>query len=67
MKRKAAPRGGYDFSNGVRGKYIDRFLRDARIVILAPDIAVHFPDSVSVNLALRQVIRRSPKPKRRSR
>jgi hypothetical protein len=67
MKKKATSKPGYNFSNGVRGKYADRFLRDAHIVILSPEIAAHFPDSASVNLALRKLIPRPPKPKRRSR
>lgn len=43
----------YDFSNGVRGKYADRFAKGANVIVLDPDVAEVFPDSESVNQALR--------------
>jgi hypothetical protein len=43
----------YDFSGGVRGKYIDRLAGGANVVILEKDVAEFFPDSESVNEALR--------------
>lgn len=43
----------YDFSEGVRGKYARRFAEGSNIVVLAPDVAAVFPDSDSVNEALR--------------
>lgn len=43
----------YDFSGGVRGKYADRFAPGSSVVILDPDVAEVFSDSVSVNRALR--------------
>lgn len=43
----------YDFSKGVRGKYARRFAEGSNIVVLAPDVAAVFPDSDSVNEALR--------------
>ena len=43
----------YDFSQGVRGKYATRYAAGTNIVILAPDVAELFPDSQSVNEALR--------------
>lgn len=43
----------YDFSNGVRGKYVDRFTKGSTVIVLEPDIAEVFPDSESVNQALR--------------
>lgn len=46
----------YDFSKGVRGKYAKLFKEGNNIVVLEPDIARVFPDSESVNEALRQVI-----------
>ena len=67
MKKKAPGKAGYDFTNGVRGKYTDRVRRGVGVVILAPDVAARFPDSTSVNLALRKLIRRPPRSKRRSR
>ena len=43
----------YDFSGGVRGKYAKRFAEGSNIVVLDPDVARVFSDSVSVNRALR--------------
>jgi hypothetical protein len=43
----------YDFSNGVRGKYAERFAHGTNIVKLDPDVAEVFKDSASVNEALR--------------
>lgn len=43
----------YDFSGGVRGKYAARFAEGANVVVLDPDVAEVFPDSESVNQALR--------------
>jgi hypothetical protein len=41
---------------GVRGKYADRFREGTNLVLLAPDVAAVFPDSESVNWALRSLI-----------
>ena len=43
----------YDFSQGVRGKYVERFKQGSNVVVLSPDVAEMFPDSESVNNALR--------------
>ncbi len=43
----------YDFSGGVRGKYVNRFAQGCNVVILDPDVARVFTDSESVNHALR--------------
>jgi hypothetical protein len=43
----------YDFSGGVRGKHASRFTKDTVVVALDPDVAEVFPDSKSVNNALR--------------
>jgi len=43
----------YDFSDGVRGKYVDRFPKGSNVVVLEPDVAQVFTDSESVNQALR--------------
>jgi hypothetical protein len=43
----------YDFSGGVRGKYARRYVEGTNIVVLDPDLAKLFPDSKSVNDALR--------------
>ena len=51
-------RAEYDFSKGVRGKYHKRLLNEgSNVVILEPDVARAFPDSASVNEALRVVIK----------
>lgn len=47
----------YDFSNGVRGKYVQRLAAGSNIVVLAPDVAELFPDSESVNEALRTLVK----------
>ena len=46
----------YDFSNGVRGKYVERMKHADRIVLLEPDVAEIFPDSESVNRILRGLV-----------
>jgi hypothetical protein len=46
----------YDFSQGVRGKYVQRFAQGSNVVVLAPDVAEAFPDSESVNAALRLLV-----------
>lgn len=46
----------YDFSQGVRGKYVQRLAAGSNIVVLAPDVAALFPDSESVNEALRALV-----------
>jgi hypothetical protein len=43
----------YDFSQGVRGKYGERVAQGSNVVVLDPDVAAVFSDSVSVNEALR--------------
>ena len=50
----------YDFSqlkNRVRGKYAERYKKGTNLVLLAPDVAQAFPDSESVNEALRLLIK----------
>ena len=47
----------YDFSKGVRGKYVERFKAGSNIVVLSPDVAEVFSDSESVNEALRTLIK----------
>ena len=48
-----AMRNEYDFVDAVRGKYAARVARGTNIVRLDPDVAELFPDSASVNEALR--------------
>ena len=52
-------RAEYDFSGGVRGKYADRYAEGTNLVALEPDVARSFPDSASVNAALRKVLAES--------
>lgn len=49
----------YDFSGGVRGKYAERFAEGRNLVLLDPDVAKAFPDSASVNEALRSLREKS--------
>lgn len=51
-------RAEYDFSRGVRGKYAKRFAEGSNVVVLDPDVAKRFGDSVSVNEALRSLLSR---------
>ena len=46
----------YDFSKGVRGKYAKQYADGTNIILLEPDVAKAFPDSESVNKALRSLI-----------
>jgi hypothetical protein len=57
--RKRAPREmrrEYDFSGGTRGKYHQRYTQGTNLVLLEPDVAEAFPDSQSVNRALRLLV-----------
>jgi hypothetical protein len=57
----------YDFSKGVKGKYAARFAEGTNLVFLQPDVAKEFPDSHSVNEALRSYLKsRKSKPGRES-
>ena len=38
-------RAEYDFSGGVRGKYVDKYRRGTNVVLLDPELAVAFPNS----------------------
>lgn len=43
----------YDFSRGQRGKYAARMAKGSNVVVLDRDVQKLFPDSASVNAALR--------------
>ena len=43
----------YDFSAGVRGKYAARVAKGSNVVVLDKDVHKLFPDSATVNTALR--------------
>ena len=49
----------YDFSHGVRGKHYKAYQAGTNVIFLEPDIAAAFPDSASVNQALRLLVRLS--------
>ena len=40
--------------SGVRGKYAARYREGTNLVLIEPDLHEHFPDSQSVNRALRE-------------
>jgi hypothetical protein len=46
-------RSEYDFENGIRDRYAERYREGSNVVLLDPDLAKLFPDSESVNRALR--------------
>ena len=48
-------RAHYDFSKGVRGKYVKRYAEGCNVVVLDPDVAEHFKTSEEVNEALRKL------------
>jgi hypothetical protein len=59
-----------DLSKAVRGKYYDRMQAGTNIVLIAPDLLDTFPDSASVNEALRslkKIATRAAKPAQRQR
>ncbi len=45
----------YDLGNGIRGKYTNRYRDGTNIVVLEPELIEYFPDSASVNEALRSL------------
>jgi hypothetical protein len=55
-RRAPKMRAEYDFSGGVRGKYADRYERGTNVVLVDPELAEAFPDSKSVNDALRALV-----------
>jgi hypothetical protein len=59
QKKQSDPpmRNTYDFSGGVVGKYARRYAAGTNLVLLDPDVAGVFPDSKSVNDALRSLVR----------
>ncbi len=55
MRKKTDLLKEYDFSSGLRGKHTKRYAGGTNVVILSPDVAKLFPDSESVNEALRTI------------
>lgn len=47
----------YNFSKGIRGKYAKRYAEGTNVVLIDPDVAEFFPDYITVNDALRSLVR----------
>ena len=56
-RRKSEMLNEYDFSKGVRGKDAKHYAEGSNVVVLSPDVAEAFPDSESVNEALRVLLK----------
>ena len=54
----------YDFSKGIRGKYAQRYAAGSNVVVISPDVAELFPDSESVNEALRMLAKIAQRAKK---
>lgn len=54
-------RAEYDFSNARPNKYAEKYAEGTNIVIIEPDLIEFFPDSESVNSALRALVSAFPK------
>lgn len=51
------PEYDFDFSKAERGRYAQRLKTEgSNLVLIEPELATAFPDSVSVNAALRSVV-----------
>ena len=57
----------YDFRDGERGKFAQRYKNESHLVLLDPEVAKHFPDSKSVNKALMALIAKGKVSARRER
>lgn len=57
MKKQTEMLDEYDFSKGVRGKYASAYHEGVNIVKIDDDVTQIFPDSKSVNEALRTLMR----------
>jgi hypothetical protein len=60
-------RAEYDFSGGVRGKYANGYRRGVNVILLEPEVAAAFPDSKSVNDALRALLEIADRTSHRTR
>ena len=59
-----------DFSELVRGKYVERLRTCSNVVVLDPEVATLFPNAAAVNAALRslaEIAKRAGAMPRRSR
>ena len=58
LKDELRPEYHFDYSQGIRGKYYQRLLKEgANVVVLDPDVAEVFHDSAAVNDVLRSFLR----------
>ncbi len=62
----------FDYAKGVRGKHYKRIMAEGtNVILLDRDVAKAFPDSITVNEALRSILRtkrsRRPTPPRAAR
>lgn len=58
----------FDYAKGVRGKYYERIEKEGtNVVLLDADVAKAFPNSASVNKALRSILKNKGKSVRRAR
>jgi hypothetical protein len=55
-RRTREMRPEYDFSGGVRGKYVVRYRPGVNFAHIDPELAEGFPDSKSANGALRALV-----------
>lgn len=46
-----------DLGEGIRGKYLKEYKKGTNLVLLSPDVAAAFPDELSVNQALRGLLK----------
>jgi len=56
----------YDLSKGAVGKYAAHFAAGTNIVVIDRDLVSSFPDSKSVNAALRRLLVKQPGASRRN-
>jgi hypothetical protein len=57
LKDDLRPEYDFDFSKAERGRYAHRLkVEGSNLVLVEPDLAKSFPDSASVNAALRSVV-----------
>ena len=47
----------YNFSSGVRGKYTKQYADGSNVIVLSPEVSAVFRDSISVNEALRSLMK----------
>ncbi len=66
-KRTVEMRAEYDFTSGVVGKYAARYALGTNMVQIDPELVAAFPDSKSVNDALRAFLVTAKRAKSRNR